>query len=110
MAGGKKKSRKPSGKKSTAKSASNAGAADATIEGRAEEVKKKKSTSPFEFIQQVRNEGSKVTWTTWGETWVSTVMVLIMVVIMAIFLFGVDQVLRGVICNFLPIDCVSTDR
>lgn len=95
MAGGKKKSRKQSAKKAT-----NTVTPDATIEGRAEEVKKKKSTNPLEFFQQVRNEGSKVTWTTWGETWVSTLMVLIMVIIMAIFFFSVDQVLRlGV--NFL---------
>ena len=105
MAGGKKKSRKQGSKKSAASTP-----AEETIEGRAEEVKKKKSTSPFEFIQQVRNEGSKVTWTTWGETWVSTVMVLIMVVIMGIFFFFVDQILQFGICNALPIDCVGPDQ
>lgn len=104
MAGGKKKTRKQSSKKSAAS------ATDATIEGRAEEVKKKNSTSPLEFVQQVRNEGSKVTWTTWGETWVSTVMVLIMVVIMGIFFFLVDQVLQIGVCNILPIDCVGSDQ
>ena len=52
------------------------GAAGATIEGVAEEVKKKKRVSPIEFLRQVRAEAEKVTWTTWSETWVSTLMVL----------------------------------
>lgn len=78
------------------------------IEGKADEVKKKKkATSPLEFLQQVRNEGSKVTWTSRSETMVSTVMVLIMVIIMAIFFFVVDQVLRFGVCNLLPIQCVA---
>ena len=78
------------------------------IEGKADEVsKKKKKTNPLEFLQQVRNEGSKVTWTSRSETMVSTVMVLIMVVIMAIFFFLVDQALRWGVCNVLPINCVA---
>lgn len=78
------------------------------IEGKADEVKKKKkSTSPLEFFQQVRSEGAKVTWTSRSETMVSTIMVLIMVVIMAIFFFVVDQVLRWGVCTVLPIECVA---
>ncbi|MFQ5562745.1 MAG: preprotein translocase subunit SecE [Parvularculaceae bacterium] len=80
------------------------------IEGKAVEVKKKKRTNPFDFIQQVRNEGAKVTWTSRNETLVSTVMVLIMVAIMAIFFFLVDQTLRFGVCTILPIDCVPLDR
>lgn len=77
------------------------------VEGKATEVKKKKKTNPFEFLQQVRNEAAKVTWTTRNETLVSTIMVLIMVAIMALFFFGVDQVLRAGICGLLPIECVA---
>lgn len=77
------------------------------IEGKADEVKKKKKTSPLEFFQQVRNEGTKVTWTSRNETMVSTIMVLIMVVIMAVFFFVVDQGLRFGVCNLLPIQCVA---
>ncbi len=77
------------------------------IEGKATEVKKKKRTNPLEFLQQVRNEASKVTWTTRNETLVSTIMVLIMVAIMAIFFFAVDQGLRFAVCNILPINCVA---
>lgn len=80
------------------------------IEGKAQDAKKKKKTSPFEFIQQVRNEGSKVTWTSRNETMVSTIMVLIMVAIMAFFFFLVDQGLRFSVCTILPIDCVSLDN
>ncbi len=80
------------------------------IEGKAAEAKKKKKTSPFEFVQQVRNEASKVTWTSRNETMVSTIMVLIMVLIMAVFFFLVDQGLRFGVCNLLPIECVSLDN
>lgn len=83
----------------------------AVIEGKAAEVKKKKKkTSPFEFLQQVRNEASKVTWTSRNETVVSTIMVLIMVAIMAIFFFLVDQSLRFGVCHLLPIDCVAINN
>ncbi|MCA3574028.1 MAG: preprotein translocase subunit SecE [Aestuariivirga sp.] len=54
-------------------------------------------TNPFEFLQQVREEGSKVTWPTRRETMISTVMVFIMVAIAAVFFLAVDAVLhRGV--------------
>jgi len=49
--------------------------------------------NPFEFIQQVRTEGSKVTWPTRRETVVTTVMVLIMVFLAAMFFLVADQIL-----------------
>ena len=51
-------------------------------------------TNPFEFIQQVRAEGAKVTWPTRKETVVTTVMVLIMVAFASVFFFLADQVLQ----------------
>jgi len=75
------------------------------LEGKATEVKKKKRTNPLTFLQQVRNEAAKVTWTTRNETVISTVMVLIMVTIMSIFFFGVDQALRYLVCHLLPLQC-----
>ena len=36
-------------------------------------------TNPFEFLQQVRAEGAKVTWPTRKETMITTVMVFVMV-------------------------------
>lgn len=74
-----------------------------TIEGAAEEVRKKKKTSPFEFVQQVRAEGQKVTWTSRNETMISTVMVLIMVAIMAAFFFAVDSLLRVLVSTILSV-------
>ena len=54
-------------------------------------------TSPAEFVQQVRQEISRVTWPTRKETLVTTVMVFIMVFIMSIFFLLVDWVLaKGV--------------
>ncbi|MCI5045967.1 MAG: preprotein translocase subunit SecE [Aquisalinus sp.] len=61
------------------------------------EPEKKKSTGPYEFLQQVQREGSKVTWTSRNETMISTVMVLVMVVIMSLFFLLVDQIWRTVI-------------
>ena len=49
--------------------------------------------NPFEFIQQVRNEGAKVTWPSRRETLVTTVMVLIMVFLAAMFFLVADQIL-----------------
>ncbi len=86
------------------------GDGSAVIEGKAAEVKKKKKTGPLEFLQQVRNEALKVTWTSRNETMVSTIMVLIMVAIMAIFFFAVDQSLRFGVCSILPIDCVAINN
>ena len=48
---------------------------------------------PIQFFQEVRREGSKVTWPTWKETWLTTVMVFIMVLLTMVFFFVVDSVL-----------------
>jgi preprotein translocase subunit SecE len=54
-------------------------------------------TSPFEFIQQVRREVTKVTWPSRKETMITTVMVFIFVFLVAIFFFLVDQALSYVV-------------
>jgi len=51
--------------------------------------------SPIEFLRQVRQEVSKVTWPSRRETITSTIMVIIMVTFMALFFFLVDQVLSA---------------
>ncbi len=48
-------------------------------------------TNPGQFIQQVRQETSKVTWPTRKETAITTVMVFIMIMCTAMFFFFVDQ-------------------
>ncbi len=50
--------------------------------------------NPFEFIQDVRTEATKVTWPTRRETMVTTGLVLAMVVLAAIFFTAVDQVVH----------------
>ena len=50
-------------------------------------------TNAAEFVQQVRQELSRVTWPTRKETTVTTAMVFVMVFIAAAFFFVVDQIL-----------------
>ncbi|MFN4087535.1 MAG: preprotein translocase subunit SecE [Alphaproteobacteria bacterium] len=50
-------------------------------------------TNPGEYIRQVRQEVSKVTWPTRKETGVTTIMVFVMVFAAALFFFVVDQIL-----------------
>ena len=54
----------------------------------------RKRTTPAQFVNEVRAEARKVTWTSRKETWITSVMVLIMVVTASLFLFVVDLVLR----------------
>lgn len=51
-------------------------------------------TSPAQFITEVRQEASKVTWPSRKEAMISTGMVLVMVTIAAIFFLIVDQILQ----------------
>lgn len=50
--------------------------------------------NPAQFVREVRQEASKVTWPTRRETSVSTAMVFVFCMIAAIFFFLVDQVLQ----------------
>jgi len=50
-------------------------------------------TNPGEFVREVRQEVSKVTWPTRKETSVTTAMVFVMLFLFMIFFFFVDQVL-----------------
>ncbi len=54
-------------------------------------------TNPMEFIEQVRNETSKVTWPTRKETTVTTFMVFVMVFLAALFFLAADQVLSWIV-------------
>jgi preprotein translocase subunit SecE len=49
--------------------------------------------SPIEFIRQVRQEASKVTWPTRKETTVTTILVFLMVFICAAFFLIIDRIL-----------------
>lgn len=53
--------------------------------------------NPLTFIQEVRQEVSKVTWPTWKEVWITTVMVLVMVALTAIFFLIADQIILRIV-------------
>jgi len=50
-----------------------------------------------EFVRQIRQEVSKVTWPTRTETIQSTLMVVVMVALAAVFFFLVDVVLAELV-------------
>ncbi|MDJ0685550.1 MAG: preprotein translocase subunit SecE [Alphaproteobacteria bacterium] len=54
-------------------------------------------TNPAQFVRQVRQETSKVTWPTRRETGIATVMVFVMVSIMALFFLLVDEIIAFVL-------------
>ena len=53
--------------------------------------------NPLVFIQEVRQEVSKVTWPTWKEVWITTTMVLIMVAMTSVFFLITDMVLSHLV-------------
>ena len=59
--------------------------------------------NPLKFLQEVRQEVSKVTWPSRKEVIVTTAMVLAMVVVIAIFFLIVDQILAFGIKTILGI-------
>jgi preprotein translocase subunit SecE len=50
--------------------------------------------NPFQFLQVVRSEASKVTWPTRKETVVTTIMVFVMALMAAIFFVLTDMLIR----------------
>jgi preprotein translocase subunit SecE len=53
--------------------------------------------NPLEFLRQVRQEASRVTWPSRRETGVTTAMVFAMVFVAAMFFFLIDQGLGMVV-------------
>ncbi len=51
-------------------------------------------TSPLQFVQQVRNEVSKIIWTGRRDLLVTTAWVFLMATLASIFFFLIDQVIR----------------
>ena len=56
--------------------------------------------NPFHFIEEVRQETSKVTWPTWKEVWITTAMVLVMVALTSVFFLFTDMII-GTSCKFV---------
>lgn len=61
------------------------------------------AVNPVKFLQEVRQEVSKVTWPTRNETLISTVMVLAMVALASIFFLLADQIISWVVQFLLTI-------
>ena len=53
-----------------------------------------RATSPFRFLQEVREETRKVTWPSRRETAITTAMVFVMVAIASVFFLVADQFIR----------------
>ncbi|MDE2363884.1 MAG: preprotein translocase subunit SecE [Hyphomicrobiales bacterium] len=53
--------------------------------------------NPFQFLQDVRAEGAKVTWPSRRETLITTGLVLAMVIVASLFFVAVDQGLRLIV-------------
>ncbi|MGC6484324.1 MAG: preprotein translocase subunit SecE [Candidatus Puniceispirillales bacterium] len=53
--------------------------------------------SPAQFVRQVRQEISRITWATRRDTLTATITVLVMSFIAAVFFLLVDWVLSGVV-------------
>ena len=60
-------------------------------------------TSPIEFINQVRQETSKVVWPSRRETVMTAVMVMIMTTLLGLFFLGVDSVFETIVKSLLSL-------
>ncbi len=54
-------------------------------------------TSPAQFVRQVKQEVSKITWPTRKETMQGSVVVIVMSVLIALFLFVIDMIFARII-------------
>ncbi len=61
------------------------------------------ATSPFKFLQEVREETRKVTWPSRKETMITTAMVFVMVAVASVFFLVADQVMRIVVTQVISI-------
>jgi preprotein translocase subunit SecE len=50
--------------------------------------------SPFQFLQQVRAEGAKVTWPSRRETLITSGLVVLMIIVASLFFLLTDTVIR----------------
>jgi len=53
--------------------------------------------NPLTFVEEVRQEVSKVTWPTWKEVWITTAMVLVMVALTSLFFLFTDMIISNVV-------------
>jgi preprotein translocase subunit SecE len=60
-------------------------------------------TNPIQFLREVRQETSKVTWPTRNEVLISTIMVLVLVAAASLFFLLADQVISFLVGLMLSI-------
>ncbi len=60
-------------------------------------------TNPITFLQQVRQEVSKVTWPSRNEVLISTIMVLVLVTAASLFFLLADQLISWAVGLMLSI-------
>lgn len=60
-------------------------------------------TNPITFLQQVRQEVSKVTWPGRSEVLISTIMVLVLVTAASLFFLLADQIISWLVGMMLSI-------
>ncbi|KKB12903.1 preprotein translocase subunit SecE [Devosia geojensis] len=60
-------------------------------------------TNPITFLQQVRQEVSKVTWPGRNEVLISTIMVIVLVILASLFFLAADQVISWFVQLILSI-------
>ena len=53
--------------------------------------------NPFKYVQQVRNDVSKIVWPTRKERMTTTVMVFIMSALVALFFFVIDTITSNIL-------------
>ena len=58
-------------------------------------------TTPAQFVRQVKQEVSKITWPSRAEAMQGTFVVIVMSVVLALFLWCVDAVLAGIMRLFI---------
>lgn len=61
------------------------------------------ASSPFKFLQEVRDEMKKVTWPSRRETGITTLMVFIMSAAAAVFFLLADQIIRIAVTTVLQV-------
>lgn len=59
--------------------------------------------NPIQFLQQVRQETSKVTWPSRNEVLISTIMVLVLVTAASLFFLLADQIISWAVSLMLSI-------
>ena len=62
-----------------------------------------KKTNPAQFVRQVRQELSKVTWPDKRDTFISSVIVIVLIILFSIFFLLTDQLWSFLIKNIIQI-------